>query len=81
MKKIYKGDEPVNPDNQLYLICGYRMKGVEGEILTLVDASVADPTQRKAMKDIVRKTLWVWIQEANMLDGKHGYEVHEETPN
>ena len=33
---------------------------LEGQWLTLVDATFSDPQQRKAMKDIVRKMIWDW---------------------
>ena len=37
-----------------------------GELLTLVDASIGDPQQRKALKDIVRKTVWEWAIRENL---------------
>lgn len=33
---------------------------LEGQWLTLIDATFSDPQQRKAMKDIVRKMIWDW---------------------
>lgn len=33
---------------------------LEGQWLTLIDATFSDPQQRKAMKDIVRKMIWKW---------------------
>lgn len=33
---------------------------LEGQWLTIVDATFSDPQQRKAMKDIVRKMIWDW---------------------
>lgn len=31
-----------------------QFKQVEGEVLTIVDAAFSDPTQRKAVKDLIR---------------------------
>ena len=36
---------------------------LEGQWLTLVDATFSDPQQRKAMKDVVRKMIWDWDRE------------------
>lgn len=33
---------------------------LEGQWLTLVDATFSDPQQRKAMKDLVRRMIWDW---------------------
>ncbi len=33
---------------------------LEGQWLTLIDATFSDPQQRKAMKDIVRRMIWDW---------------------
>lgn len=40
---------------------------LEGQWLTIVDATFSDPQQRKAMKDIVRKMIWDW--DIQILDG------------
>ena len=34
-----------------------------GEILTIVDASYGDPVQRKAVKDLVKKSFWGWCAQ------------------
>lgn len=39
----------------------YAVSQLEGEILTQIDASIIDPIQRKAQKDIFRKMLWDWV--------------------
>lgn len=33
---------------------------LEGQLLTILDAALVDHVQRKAVKDIVSKTLWNW---------------------
>lgn len=33
---------------------------LEGEILTVVDASISDPEQRRALKSVFSRTLWRW---------------------
>lgn len=38
-------------------------KYLEGRLLTVIEASFSDPVQRKAVKDLVRNTVWeVFIQ-------------------
>lgn len=36
------------------------LSNLEGRMLTIVDASISDPVQRKAMKDIVSQSVWTW---------------------
>ncbi len=33
---------------------------LEGSLLTLIEAMMSDPAQRKAAKDLIRQTLWDW---------------------
>lgn len=44
------------------------IRNLEGRMLTIVDASFQDAQQRKAVKDIVRETIW-WRWAEN-LDGR-----------
>lgn len=37
---------------------------LEGRLLTVVDASIADPQQRKAVKDLVSTNIWDWFYNA-----------------
>lgn len=36
------------------------VRNLEGKMLTQIEASFSDPTQREAMKDIFRSMLWDW---------------------
>ena len=49
-----------------------------GKVLTIVDASIADPEQRKALKDVVREAIWskeyYTKSIINMVEGKPPYE-------
>ena len=49
-------------------------KHIEGKVLTIIDASISDHEQRKAMKDLVRKAIWEedgWIKSLlNVAEGK-----------
>ena len=36
------------------------VSSLEGEILTVVDAAIADPEQRRALKSVFSRTLWRW---------------------
>lgn len=31
---------------------------IQGEVLTVTDAIITDPAQRKAVKDLIRKAVW-----------------------
>lgn len=34
---------------------------VLGKVLTIIDASIADAIQRDALKDVIRYTIWDWV--------------------
>lgn len=55
------GDEGHDPENWYYPINSYLVGYLLGQILTQVEASVADPEQRKAHKDIYTKMVWDWF--------------------
>ena len=53
-----------NPDGtewggKYYGLLSYdAIRNLEGKLLTLIDATFTDKEQRKAMKDVFRRTLW-----------------------
>ena len=50
---------PLNGDQPIFALLGWEdVRTLEGKLLTLVDASFPDATQRKAVKDLVRQTVW-----------------------
>lgn len=44
-----------------YVLCSDDVRYLQGRLLTLVDASTADPEQRKATKDLSVQILWDFI--------------------
>jgi len=36
------------------------VKSLEGQLLTLIEATHADETQRESLKSIIRTTVWNW---------------------
>lgn len=58
-----------------------------GKILTVIDASIPDPEQRKAVKDIINNDWWVGVQisafdvhsEIRKLTEALGFELYPET--
>ena len=57
-----------NPRPDLGVKYGFHTHHVsylEGKMLTLIEASIQDLEQRKALKDIVRQTIWNWAIENN----------------
>lgn len=61
---------------------GEMKRFLEGRILTIVDASVSDREQRKAIKDLVRES--IWSEEGytksilNVVEGKPPYKENLE---
>lgn len=58
--KTYNSPE-VTLENARYQIYTFDVSNIEGQLLTLIDASIVDVVQRKALKDIIRQKLWDWI--------------------
>ncbi len=48
------------PDSTVFPIGAGSVNSLVGEMLTLVDASISDPTQRKAVKDLATQKIWNW---------------------
>ena len=64
LKKINKDSSPMNRET-MYLFHSYCISQLEGTILTFIDASIQDPVQRKALKDLLRPMIWNWAIENN----------------
>lgn len=49
---------------QFYGMVSYEaLRNLEGKMLTIIDASFQDKEQRKAVKDIMRRTIWFdWVE-------------------
>lgn len=50
----------------VYVFRSYSIGNLEGNILTFIDASIQDPIQRKALKDLLRPMIWNWAGENNL---------------
>lgn len=48
----------LNEDNGARLLWLQEARYLQGQLLTLVDASFSDKEQRKAFKDVLSKTFW-----------------------
>lgn len=72
-----------------YKVIGYyhwenTLKDLAGKTLTIIDASIQDLTQRKAMKDLIKQNFWKAIYECqrDYYDGSAGHSVNlEESKN
>lgn len=58
--------QSVTPDQVMYMLFSRAIQELEGKILTVIDASISDPVQRKAIKDLVRPIIWTWAIESNI---------------
>jgi hypothetical protein len=57
---------PIQGTQKIFAFIGYKdISYLEGKILTIIDATLADKDQRSAAKDIIRQTIRGW---ANDLD-------------
>lgn len=63
MKKKYKDELPTAcwDDGRVFSYNAHQ--NLEGQILTIIDASISDIEQRKAVKDLIRQTLWGFVHE------------------
>jgi hypothetical protein len=49
-----------SPTEVIYHHTSGAIQFLEGQILTLIDAAIGDPEQRKAIKDLARPMIWTW---------------------
>lgn len=58
-------NSPLNGEQPVLALLGHNdVRSLEGKLLTLLDASIADPTQRKAIKDLTRQVIWwQWVPD------------------
>jgi len=61
--------------NYYGMVTHENLKNLEGKILTLIDASFQDKEQRKAVKDIARRTFWFDWVEFSVYRGKSDMPV------
>lgn len=64
------GNSSVGLADVRYGFYTYHIGNLEGRMLTLIEASIQDVEQRRALKDIVRQTIWNWAIENN-IDRNH----------
>ena len=57
------GADPENIE-VLAAVSPYEVSYLEGRLLTVIDASIGDPEQRKALKDIIRQNVWSWYDSS-----------------
>lgn len=62
----YNQNNKSTPNDVEYLHFSPQIQDLEGRILTLVDASISDPVQRKALKNLFSPMIWSWAMESNM---------------
>lgn len=53
------------------------ISNLEGRMLTLVDAAIQDPEQRRALKDLVRSDIWMWAMGNN----QSAHDLHNRITN
>jgi hypothetical protein len=67
-----KGKDGYLWEGNYYGLLSYEsLQNLEGKMLTIVDASFQDKDQRKAVKDIVRRTIWFDWVENSLYRGKN----------
>src|SRR5215216_2732672 len=44
------------------------IKLLEGKLLTIIDASFPESSQQKAVKDLIRQSVWKWAEETTWCD-------------
>lgn len=66
-------DSPLNGQQPLFALLGYGdVRTLEGRLLTIMDASFGDPSQRKAVKDLVRQAIWWhWVPNLHTDPDQH----------
>ncbi len=69
MSKVTVGEKSSEKVVYFAKVTHYDLRNLEGKILTIVDACIAEPQQKKAMKDIIRRTFWFdWVEHLDRED-------------
>jgi hypothetical protein len=65
MRSDYDGynSYPGSEENLLRIIRTWQVRDLVGKLLTYVDATYTDKTQRDAQKDIVRSLVYTWFEQ------------------
>jgi hypothetical protein len=65
MRSDYDGYNsiPGRDENELRVIRKWRVRDLVGKLLTYVEATYTDKTQREAQKDIVRTLVYAWFEQ------------------
>ena len=58
-------DKVSSPDQVKYSFYTYQISDLEGKLLTLIEASIQDLEQRRALKGIIRQSVWGWAVDNN----------------
>ncbi len=64
------------PNEIVYVHRSWAIGNLEGQILTFIDASFADPVQRKAIKNLISPVIWRWASDSDM---SSYYELKEKS--
>lgn len=68
------------PDEKPYIIYSGDISFLEGQLLTHLDAMIADPQQRKAAKDILGPLLWNWAVQNPRAESYEVAKTEEQPP-
>jgi hypothetical protein len=75
LEVTYPGENEGWGGNYYGLVKYDSLRNLEGKILTIIDASFQDKEQRKAVKDIFRRTFWFDWVEYSIYKGKDSMPV------
>lgn len=74
MSKVKVVSVDSSPSDVVYVHLSYAIQHLEGQILTFIDASISDPVQRKALKDLLSPMIWKWAIDFN---ARENYEIEQ----
>jgi hypothetical protein len=62
-----------------YIVESFKVKNIEGKLLTIVESIGLPETQEKAVKGLVRQAIWDVIDNVNVpivYDGQEGHKLY-----
>jgi hypothetical protein len=63
MRSDYDGENSISEQNTLRVIRKWQIRDLVGRLLTYVEATYTDRTQREAQKDIIRSIVYPWFEQ------------------
>lgn len=61
-----------------YVVYLVQVSSLEGKILTLIDATISDKEQKRAVKDLASQMIWAWLEDKDRIEEEVDTHVQDD---